>query len=212
MLTPLTQQRIHGNYSRQKGVVLLITLIMLVAMTLAAIALMRSVDNSNLVAGNLAFQQSSMNTADLGTEQAIQYLYNSVPNLQCDGTIPTNLCAQGYKSFHQSALEPPTVGITWENYWNSMVGGPGVKALVGMPAGYSGAFVIEAMCAQPQQLNCTVASSTTTTTTPQGQDMGSNNRDFSTITNTTNAHYYRITTRVAGPRNSVAYVQAMIAL
>jgi type IV pilus assembly protein PilX len=211
MLTPFSQRRRQHMHSRQKGVALLITLIMLVVMTLAAIALMRSVDTTNLVAGNLAFQQTSYHAADTGTEQAIAYLY-TVPNIQCDGTIASDPCATGYKSFHQPLLEPPTAGVTWESFWNSMVGGPGVVALTNLPTGYSGAFVIEALCASPGQQNCTIGTTTTTTTTPQGQDMGSQARNFSNTTNTTNIRYYRITTRVEGPRNSVGYVQAMIAL
>lgn len=215
-ITSYTQGR--ACRARQKGVVLLITLIMLVAMTLAAIALMRSVDTSNLVAGNMAFQQSSLNIADRGTEQAISYLYtlgtplSGLPNLTCDGAIPSSPCATGYKSYHQPGLEPPTPNVTWESYWNSMVTGPGVVQVTGLPTGYTGAFIIEAMCGSPQRLNCTTSSVVATTTTPQGQDMGSTGRGFGNSTTTTTAYYYRITTRIAGPRNSVGYVQVTIAL
>lgn len=199
--------------AKQKGVVLLITLIMLVAMTLAAIALMRSVDTTNLVAGNLAFQQTSYHVADIGTEEAIAYLY-TVPNIQCDGTGVGLPCAQGYKSFHEPLLEPPTAGTTWDSFWNSLANNPNVGsvALSNPPTGYSGAFVIESLCASPGQLNCTIASSTTTITTPQGQDMGSTSISFQNQVVNTNVHYYRITTRVEGPRNSVGYIQTMIAL
>ena len=58
----------------QEGVVLLISLIVLVAMTLAAIALVRSVDTTNIIAGNLAFQQAATNAGDLGSEQAIDWI------------------------------------------------------------------------------------------------------------------------------------------
>ena len=44
----------------QKGVVLFFALIALVAMSLAAAALVRSVDSGVLVAGNLAFKQSAI--------------------------------------------------------------------------------------------------------------------------------------------------------
>ncbi len=197
--------------SHQKGVVLLLTLIMLVAMTLAAIALMRSVDTTNLVAGNLAFQQTAFHAADGGTEEAIAYLY-TIPDLKCNGTGVGVACVQGYKSFHQPELEPPSAGVTWESYWNAMVNGPGVVALTNLPNGYTGAFIIEAMCVSAGKVNCTTATTTSTSTTPQGQDMGSQSRAFLTSTTTTNANYYRITTRVQGPRNSVGYVQALIAL
>lgn len=211
MLSSNTSGKYLRARAKQKGVVLLITLIMLVAMTLAAIALMRSVDTTNMVAGNLSFQQTAFHAADVGTEEAISYLY-SIPDLKCNGTGVGVACAQGYKSFHQPALEPPSEGVTWESYWNAMVNGPGVVALVNVPNGYSGAFIIEAMCASAGKVSCQTATTTSATTTPQGQDMGSQSRPSITKTTTTNAVYYRITTRVQGPRNSIGYVQALIAL
>ena len=48
----------------QHGVVLLISLIVLVAMTLAGIAVMRSVDTNVLIAGNLAFRNAALSAAD----------------------------------------------------------------------------------------------------------------------------------------------------
>ncbi len=212
MLTPLPRRNPHMP-SRQRGVVLLITLIMLVAMTLAAIAMMRSVDTTNMVAGNLAFQQTSFHAADVGTEQAIAYLYNTVyTNKKCKGNIATDLCPAGYQSYHDPSLEPPSV--TWEKYWASMVSGPsGVVALVGLPTGYSGAFIIEAMCQNPGQEGiCITAIDTLSITKPQGEDMGSMLRSFTDLTASRKSTYYRITTRVEGPRNSVGYVQAMVVL
>lgn len=204
------QHRSFGQHA-QRGVVLIVTLIMLVAMTLAAIALMRSVDTTTVVAGNLAFQQAAYHAADAGTEQAIAYLY-TVPNVKCNGTGAGVACANGYKSFHEPLLEPPTAGRTWEKFWSDMENGPGVEPLTDMPPGYSGAFVIESMCTQAEQTNCTLVTTTTTTTTPQGQNMGSQQRAYTNSSSTRNVYYYRITTRVVGPRNTVGYVQALIAL
>ena len=45
---------------KQRGVVLFIALIALVAMSLAAVALVRSVDTATIIAGNLAFKQSEL--------------------------------------------------------------------------------------------------------------------------------------------------------
>lgn len=50
----------------QRGVVLLITLIILVAMTLAGIGMMRSVDTGSIVAGNMAFRQATASAGDAG--------------------------------------------------------------------------------------------------------------------------------------------------
>ena len=53
---------------REQGVVLFIALIVLVAMSLAGIALMRSVDTGILIAGNLGFRQNATHVGDLGIE------------------------------------------------------------------------------------------------------------------------------------------------
>ncbi len=70
-----TQIRIGRQPAReQRGVVLLVALIVLVVMTLAGIGMMRSVDTGTVVAGNLAFRQSTMQATDLGINTA----YNSL--------------------------------------------------------------------------------------------------------------------------------------
>src|SRR4051794_33864237 len=64
---PYIVQRISSRgiaHRRQQGVVLLIALIVLVAMTLAGIGLVRSVDTGNMVAGNLAFKQGATLAGD----------------------------------------------------------------------------------------------------------------------------------------------------
>ena len=52
----------------QRGVILFIALIVLVAMSLAGIALMRSVDTNVMIAGNLAFRQGATLAADRAFE------------------------------------------------------------------------------------------------------------------------------------------------
>jgi len=58
----------------QRGVILLIALIMLVAMTLAGIGMMRSVDTGSVIAGNLAFKEATLNASDAGTNAAFSAL------------------------------------------------------------------------------------------------------------------------------------------
>ena len=54
--------------------VLFFALIALVVMSLAAVALIRSVDTSTMIAGNLAFKQSATTSGDSGVEGAITAL------------------------------------------------------------------------------------------------------------------------------------------
>jgi Tfp pilus assembly protein PilX len=59
---------------KQRGVVLFFALISLLAIMLAAVALIRSVDTSTMIAGNLAFKQAATTSGDAGTEAAINWL------------------------------------------------------------------------------------------------------------------------------------------
>ena len=75
---------------RQSGVVLIVALIMLIAMTLAALALVRSVDTTNIIAGNLSFQQAATHAGDRGVESAIAWVENNA------GLLSGNVPASGY--------------------------------------------------------------------------------------------------------------------
>src|SRR5437879_13137562 len=63
---------------RQRGVTLFIALIVLVAMTMAAVAMMRSVDTATVVAGDIGFRQSAVNAADQGVQAAYAWLGGTV--------------------------------------------------------------------------------------------------------------------------------------
>ena len=56
--------------ARQRGVVLFLALVCLLAIMLSAVALVRSVDTSTLIAGNLVLQQSATRSGDGGAETA----------------------------------------------------------------------------------------------------------------------------------------------
>ena len=58
----------------EAGVVLLIALIVLVLMSLAAAAVIRSTDTGTLVAGNLAFRQATMYAGDIAINRAVEEL------------------------------------------------------------------------------------------------------------------------------------------
>jgi type IV pilus assembly protein PilX len=66
---------------RQHGVVLFVALIAMVVMSLAGVALIRSVDTAGSVAGNLAFREASVPAVSMAIEEAVQALYLSAPKL-----------------------------------------------------------------------------------------------------------------------------------
>lgn len=62
---------------RQGGVVLFIALIAMVILMLAGLALMRSIDTSTGVVGNLAFRSSSMAPVNYAIEKAVDTIYKA---------------------------------------------------------------------------------------------------------------------------------------
>src|SRR6185436_14173310 len=72
LMRPLVRKpvRMLAPRNAQRGVVLFIALIVLVAMTLAGIGMMRSVDTNNLIAGNLAFMNAALSAGDAAIEVA----------------------------------------------------------------------------------------------------------------------------------------------
>ena len=98
----------RGNTS-QRGIVLIVALIVLVAMTLTGVALMRSTTSGNRVAGNLAFRQSATLSADTGIEAAITWLEaNSAGNTLFQNSVTAS------DAYVASRFIDPTGTQTWE--------------------------------------------------------------------------------------------------
>jgi type IV pilus assembly protein PilX len=197
------QPRVAGR-ARQGGVVLMVALIVLVAMTLAGIALMRSVATTTIIAGNLAFQQSATNSGDVGTEAAVTWLQlnNSAT------TLHANIYAQGYAA----ARQDPAVGQSWDAFWSSVLVPAGQVVTLALDAttGNTVAYAIQRLCnAQGDPVSVGVDC-----TAPQTAGAaGSSSKGAGAVLLLYNsAIYYRVTSRVAGPRNTVSYVQTVVSM
>ena len=82
----------RGLAHAHRGVILVIALIVLVAMTLGGIAILRSVDSTTLIAGNLAFKQRALHSTDSGIVAARNWLSANQSALNNDDS------ANGYVS------------------------------------------------------------------------------------------------------------------
>lgn len=191
--------------SRARGAVLFIALIVLVAMTLAGIAIMRSVDTATLIAGNLAFKQGTIQSADNGVEQAYQWL------LANRAALATSSPSQGYNS----GFANPSWGnpATWVD----------VVTVGQDAAGNTISYQIHRMCncadasysgncpatGQPNQ--CALDNPTAGAAPPppgQGESFVTGAAGYQQDPKV----YYRITVRSQGPRNTFSYVQSMVAI
>ena len=194
----------HGH---QKGIVLVIALIMLVAMTLAGIALVRSVDTSTLIAGNLAFRQSATYSGDRGVESAITWLSAN------SGSLEANSAANGYYSTSQDSVD--LTGNKTSSATDNLDWAASAKNLTTADAaGNTIAYVIHRMCSFTGPLDG--ATCATEQDTQAGSSQGGMRQMTTyqpgTWSTVANRGYYRITVRVAGPRNNVSYIQAFVSL
>jgi Tfp pilus assembly protein PilX len=100
---PPSFRRVHLlRRAAERGVTLLFALLTLVALSLAAVALVRSVDTASLVAGNLGFKQDSTAFAGQAAEQAIAWLdLNKIGN-----TLDSQIAASAYYPVAFANLDP----------------------------------------------------------------------------------------------------------
>lgn len=186
---------------QQRGVVLIFTLILLVVMTLGAVALIRSVDTGNLVAGNLAFQQSATNSADVAVEEAITWINANSALLNSDQP-------PGYLA---SALnQNPVAGQTWEDFWNKTLNANAKTVTTSLAdAGNTVRYIIHRQCGAAKSPtdggNCSASPST-------GVAGGNEEESGQVQLNGVSSIFYRITIQVKGPRNTASYVQVMVSL
>jgi Tfp pilus assembly protein PilX len=193
----------------QRGAVLLIALVVLVAMTLSALALIRAVNTTNLVAGNFAFRESAVLSAEQSLQAALNWLSSNNGTIAGTGgsvqrnpMLYNNHPADGYYATRQD----PT--STWDAFWKSIASTGGAPRVVrgGQEdvAGNTVSYVIHRLCktqGAPKDATCV-----------EPPDLEPGQAGLPQPIEKNRQIYYRITTRVDGPRNTVAYTQTFIAL
>ncbi|MBL8276847.1 MAG: hypothetical protein JNL93_09125 [Pelomonas sp.] len=204
---------------RQQGLVLVLALIVLAAMSLAAVGLMRGVLGSNRVAGNLAFQQAAVQAADVGVETAIAWLEQKTQEMEQRDPAPApltqanklfaNIAKSGTEAYNYVATRAdPAANQTWEAFWQTLVTANVVNALPADSAGNQVSFVIHRLCANAGEP--TVSACEAAPVLPTAIANGSRSNDLKV--RQTSQVYYRITVRVQSARNATSFIQAMVAI
>lgn len=203
-----------GGSHQQRGVVLMIALIILVVMTMGGIALIRTVDTTNLIAGNLAFQQAATRSGDRATEDAVRnFLETNVPDAFFNDD-PAN----GYLASTPTSGNP----ANWDTYWKTYLNPNPVSLPVAtkscvdhvctLPTDFAGntvSYTVQRLClasGDPLMMptGCSNAPDKNAT---RGGSQASGALPLPEPVK----YYYRITARVAGPRNTTSYVQTIVA-
>ena len=212
-----------NGQARQGGVVLLIALIILVALSLGGIALVRSIDTTNLIAGNLAFQKSAMYSGEAGTEDAINFFL--------EATIASSLQSGDSTKAYTAATPVASTGYNppdWDAYWASIDPAPLTIPVSAKSCGHGGgrvctlpteldaagqrrgntvSYTIQRLCeieGDPRTSGCANAAK-------KPASSGASLASGSIALAMSSQYYYRVTTRTVGPRNTVSYIQTIVA-
>lgn len=210
-MRPFPIPRAGTGPRRERGVVLLISLIVLVAMTLAALGMMRSLDTGTIVAGNIGYREAAVATGDTGVEAARTWLLANANTLDADNP------SMGYYSTRQDSLdltgnatEGGRDGVNWGGSDPSQtVSGYSLGTVD--TSGNSVFYLIHRLCAVPGSINGGAQTCAFATNIASGSTQSSPDYSSYGLTSS-NQVYYRITVRVNGAKNTVAYVQAVVLL
>lgn len=218
-------KHISTNHKRQgqRGVVLFIALIALVVMSLAAVALVRSVDTSTLVAGNLAFKQAATSSADAALEAAIPFMRTVQaaqgtmdPWLEITHAFNNDAPASGYYASMVKDDGTEKLNLTDAATWSAAASLPGTGAHFdpdGRDAttGNTVRYIIQRVCRSDDAalLLSTTKCLFSDFVVNRGSKRGRLTYDAGLGTGASGGSpLYRITARVTGPRNTVSYIQA----
>jgi type IV pilus assembly protein PilX len=221
---------LRGN---QAGIVLVVALIALVAITLAAVTLVRSIDTGLEIAGNMAFKEAGTTAADVATDEAVKWLVNN------KSTLNSSVAASAYFANWMAGCDmtgnrtstktddvgwPPGIaGVNCKDPIHSGPTGTAIAVSLGMPPGFSASFIITRMCFcdGPAAGYCPTTSIENSCVgvtgrgrfheTPTYENRGLSGAEAGRVAAGLSP-YYRIVTRVAGPRNTVSYVETMVTL
>jgi type IV pilus assembly protein PilX len=180
----------------QRGVVLIFTLIVLLIMTIGAVALLHSMNSSLFSAGNLAFHRDLVNQG----EQAVSTVLQS---FQPGGAL-ANATANSSTALNYSATALPTNA---QGVPTALLGSDATFGAVGLVAndltgagGVTMRYVVDRLCSN------TGASSSTSCTQYIAKPPGGNAPVTSGLPPPT-ATVYRLSVRVNGPRSTQLFLQ-----
>jgi len=212
--SPLTRRNPPQPAARQRGVVLFIALIVMVAMSLAAVALVRSVDTTSQVIGNLAFRQASILPANLAIEAATQSLFtDSGGPLVADVRLDT--MAQNYCRSHPCTGDgaDDQFGVPPKLQSKAAVAAAGLGRSFTDGSGNTVTYLTERLCnadvaSPPRPADYKTDIAWCDLISPKGGGCHTINEqcafDIPPVA------FYRVTVRVDGPQNTVSFIQAVL--
>ena len=180
---------------RQHGVVLFVALIVLIIMTLAGLALLRQMGVGTSIAGNVAFKENATSVADRGTEAARAWLIAN------SAITATDSPADGYLSSWSAGVDP--AAFDWAGSSRTLIDDVA-------QTGNTTRIIIHRLCATPNMSALDPAQRCSDFPIINAGESHGGGSYPSVLPGTSPSPFYRVTTRVDGPRNTVSYTQVLM--
>lgn len=216
--------RTPSGFKQQRGVSLVFALVTLVALSLAAVALVRSVNTSSLIVGNLGFKQDTIAYASQASEAAIAYLQANLKS----GALDNDATDVAYYATANVNLDPanrrPADNTRIVVDWNGDACATGYDGGVFAACNASMASVGSANQNSTRYIITRLCSNTGSATDPanscarpvsaslsEGGEKGEINYNRPRGANLTEGGpYYRIIVRSVGARNTVSFTETLV--
>lgn len=218
----MTQLTHSLSAARQRGASLLFALITVAALSLAAVALIRSVDTGVGILGNLAFKQDSLMASDEATRQAITWLGNNITGT----TLQSSIAAQGYSALHLATLDPTgartdatRVVIDWSDKpCSSYASGSYASCFtpttqITLGNGVKAQYVVLRLCsaagdATAGTISCAKPLTSSTSISGERGEIGAQNTGR--VGASALAQYFRVIVRTQGARQTVSTTETLV--
>jgi type IV pilus assembly protein PilX len=216
----------------QRGTTLLFALITLVALMLATLGLVRSVDSSAMLLGNIGFKQDATSAADRATRTAIKWLSDNRSALNIDLTESGYYASTQEYAANGTTARPPVDAtgkqlsgqvnrqlVDWDgdncdaaqdgSFSACTIGAASAGTINGNRASYA----IFRLCNKAGDYNTDTSIScakpmSTSNTSASGR--GELNYAEPTRFNSTSGPYYRVVVRVLGARNTASFTETIV--
>ena len=188
---------------RQRGIVVFVALISVVLMSLAAVGLMRSVHTNTMVVGNLAFRQAAQAMATSAVERALYDMFAPTRTI-ADPELKSNDLTRNYYATLQLGQDQYGVPAALQG---NLSGYAVTQVITDSVTGNTARYIVERMC--DDDAAGLAASMKDCEMIPPKQSFAKETELKKGIP-LPRIPYYRMTVRVDGPGNSVAYSQAML--
>lgn len=214
----LTGRKNLTHHQSQSGVVLFIALVALVVMSLAAVALIRSVDTNSQIAGNLSYKQTASISSSYGIESMAQTLGQKTI---ASGYSDVNDASNGYYAtctgFDQAGAGPCngknlTADASWVPGTTSRLATNAVANVVAGVDAYGNTiqYIVERMSSAVGAVSSTTSLLVAYASNCPGGLSSCGIQNPPLLPSVTNIPVFRVTVRIAGPKNTVSYIQTFL--